>query len=103
MDLKWDLPFFPLTILTIGVQTACKCFHAATAVDDSTTEPFSDDGVLPSFPEKLKQEKRRERHFLALCKSAKSEWNFSRHRYLCKLTVLCGANNLYTAASQRNW
>lgn len=40
----------------MGVQAACRRFHAETAVD-STTEPFSDDGVLPSFPEKLKQEK----------------------------------------------
>lgn len=59
MELKRDLPFFPLTVLTTGVQTAFRRFHAVTAVDDSTTEPFSDDGVLPSFPEKLKQEKRK--------------------------------------------
>lgn len=54
MELKWDLPFLPLTFLTVGVQATCRCFHAATTVNDSTTEPFNDDGVLPSFPEKLK-------------------------------------------------
>lgn len=81
MELKWDLASFPLTFLTIAVLAARRCFHAVTEVD-STTKLFM---MLVCYQVFLRV------HVLALHKSAKSVWNFPRHRYFCNLTVYCAA------------
>lgn len=59
MELTWDLASFPLPLLSTAVLAARGCFPAVAAADDSTLKLFSDAGVLPSFPEKLKQKKRK--------------------------------------------